>query len=1238
MSDYNNSFNQIVEKVENFLSFDQIYEAETGYVFKKKQGPCPFCGSGTGNHKGSDGAFTFYAGSNIAKCYSCGEAAGIVKLVMHLHRFEYKEAIEYIGANYCGIVVDTIHELYQQQQPKKTIELSERKRLSIEDQKAEEEDRKSKFEYIKGLILDVKDLKNSTEYLQSRGIKTDELPENTYYQAAAYQNLPEGVVFFDTEMRCLNKRYLNNNLPEGVKKAFTYGEMLNSVFDKTFRSENSDILITEGVINAMSLFQCGKSAIAFFATTNYISDVDKFKTYFNDKDVIIAFDGDKAGQKSAIKQADFILNSFSIRSLSVLIFPEKLDANDLLQQGTLESYIGIKYHYVELTRELIDTELVKIKADEKNYHPKLLPNYYYNRPAANEEKDGTWKADKADVVPDEIIKQFRGSNMLDDSIFKKYEITFVNELTVFEKKTAHVFKSVPEMPIFIIRIADGFIIIWRPKKSSQFAEFEFKGGKRDDVKLFGLSEVEAAYEAIGVVEDSKANTSVKLERVSIAYNLRDFLNLAAVDENPVYNFNGKYSYDDIETLEGYADSIYQVPTADRACQTMAMRTGLKFIDIRTFHIPQLNGAVYKSISDFLSYYQEPRIFKKQLNTALPYKFWDYEKNDYELNIIKLRNFLSANGYYTYKALQEKEGYMYIKIDGRIVSYMDKDTFSRHISSFIDNYLERRGENVKLRNKVSISARFSENNLSGIREIQLDFENSGKNFQNWFFSDGTMWTVSLSGIRRHSQKDLQKYVWEEDLLKFPSEVRPAPFKIKYRPEYLKELKEMEEMDRSNPMYYHKKMSIAGMKNTEKYDIEIIDRSNYFLQFLFLTSHAYYEKVEMKGIEIKPTDFFDKLDTVLTPEEISEIKLHLINKLTWLGYMMKDYKSMSDDFGLAILDAIDNEDSLKRKGAAGGGKSIITKAIKQVKRTLILKAEKEDWCEDKHRYENYNGERVIVADDMHLKSRIGNMLTDFSEGIEVNPKHKRPRKIPFTESPKIIVTRNYIDDEGERVDRRLGRMFVFPFFHDNKGGRHKDRRRPNDYFGRMLFQDDTEEDKSKLVNLFAYCYMSNLKYGEVNPPMFDMEKFRMMNRIGEPLIEFLDLFFENGQGFGYIDRVPFFTEFKERMRNNMTPYQRTNVYSSSQKFKNLVELYCELRGYIFNPEEEINDKKRGRIIQKSKTQTNDKGESISTEHFYIMPKDTTDVNVESIKESIAELKKTAEQMAFGFEEDGGGELPF
>lgn len=1232
---YQDQFTEIVNKIDNTLNFNEVYESETAYQFKKKQGPCPFCGSGTHDSKSSDGAFTFYPSRNKAKCYSCGTATGIIKLITHTHNCTYKQAIHYISQYYLDTTLTDPKEDIQiaKFKQKKAIKISERKKASLEELKKEEEKKKKSYNYIRGLILAVEDKSLAVKYLQDRAINTGAL-EGKFYQANAYKNLPAGVVFFDTEKRCLNKRYITNELPEGVSKTFTFGEMLNSVYDETFMPHNDTVFITEGVINALSLFQCGKSAISLFATTNYISDVPKFKKYFNEKHVVLAFDFDKAGQQSTIKQANFIILNFVFKSLSVIIFPSENDANDLLQKKELENYINIKYNYAVLNKKLIAKELKLIQADQKNYFPKLRPDNYYNRPAVPDKEPNGKLIEKRGDITDQVLEMFYGSDFLCANTFQDFNIYYLEEYTIIEEKTAHIHTSTQENPIFLIHQSKNLQLIWRPFAGRPYNEFEYIGKKPENFNI-GYSQIEKIYEA------NKKDTELitpELQKITIVYNLRDLLNLAAIDEAPLFFTGKELSYDLRKKLEGFAKIIYQVPTQKQADLYRAQKIGLKHIDICTMHVPKINGQSDNSISDWLKN-NSSGLYKRQLNTALPFKFWEYEKGDYDISIIKLRNFLSALGYYTYENKQEKQSYMYIKIKGRIVENMDKNIFPRYIENIINNYLVARGETSKLRDKITTSSRFSERFLSGMNQIKLDFENSTKEFQNWFFDDGTMWTVTQEGIKHHSQRDLKKYVWEEDLLKYPSKVSGSPFRISYQKKYTKSRKVFHEAQKGTPEHFEAKKALSKFNAIDIYDIEITDRNNYFLQFLFFTSFVYWEEVERKGINMKPNDFWYSLEKILETSQINEIKLHLINKLTWLGYFMKDYKSMADDFGLAILDAIDHEPGLRKGGAAGGGKSIITKAIKEIKRTLIMKAEAEDFPENKHRYENYNGEKILVCDDMHLKSRIGNMLTDFSEGIEVNPKHKKPRKIPFIESPKIIITRNYIDDEGERVDRRLGRMFVFPFFHDNKGGRFTERRRPNDFFGRMLFQDDTLEDKSKLINLFATCYRANLQFAEINPPMMDMEKFRLIRRIGEPLVEYLDLLFDDEQNFGYIDRVPLFNNFKEDQRPSMNSYQRSNIYNTSQKFKALVEDYCTLRTLIINPKEFITDEKRIRIIRTSETQTNKSGYAKTTEHFYINTKEGFYEDLKTFeKTGITETKQPEQMKIPEPESNENGDLPF
>jgi hypothetical protein len=130
---------------------------------------------------------------------------------------------------------------------------------------------------------------------------------------------------------------------------------------------------------------------------------------------------------------------------------------------------------------------------------------------------------------------------------------------------------------------------------------------------------------------------------------------------------------------------------------------------------------------------------------------------------------------------------------------------------------------------------SKNNLEGLRQLQLDFKNSNKHYQNWFFADGNMWEVSQSGIRKREQKNLVKYIWKDEVINAPSTLQEPPFKIVLTPEAQKLKAEKKKLDELEP--------------ADRYDIIISDPTNYFLQFLFLTSCEHWEEFEATGKSLR-----------------------------------------------------------------------------------------------------------------------------------------------------------------------------------------------------------------------------------------------------------------------------------------------------------------------------------------------------------------------------------------------------
>jgi hypothetical protein len=240
------------------------------------------------------------------------------------------------------------------------------------------------------------------------------------------------------------------------------------------------------------------------------------------------------------------------------------------------------------------------------------------------------------------------------------------------------------------------------------------------------------------------------------------------------------------------------------------------------------------------------------------------------------------------------------------------------------------------------------------------------------------------------------------------------------------------------------------------------------------------------------------------------------------------------------------------------------------------------------------------------------------------------IEKVELKKTYAYRNFIDDEEERVDRRVGRCFVFNYFHDNKSGRFKNKVTPRDVFGRELLTEDSPEDANSLINLFAQMYIAYMTFGTIDPPTANLQKFRQSSRIGETLINWLDEYFMDEKNFGLVDKKTMHTAFMTDNRG-MNSYS-ANKYNSPKRFKELIASYCELRGYIFNPEELYTDKTRKRIIK------TDQATGKSVEMFFITPDTKEGEQISDTLASVqAEMKKEIEETIFPLNEEEE-KLPF
>ena len=198
-------------------------------------------------------------------------------------------------------------------------------------------------------------------FLKSRHINTDLLPNNSYY----YDSYLNAVVFLDSEEKVINRRLIAPK--DGSKARMSKYSGYNPIYGSLYISNEKRVYITEGVIDSLSLF--GKSTISIFTTSNLITDKVKLNHYLQGKEIIIAFDNDKAGNACSDYYTNQILEiGLETEGIYRLLLPLGKDLNDLLIEGTLNSLLDDEENYIDIGhKENVSADKSFEKDDDKTY-------------------------------------------------------------------------------------------------------------------------------------------------------------------------------------------------------------------------------------------------------------------------------------------------------------------------------------------------------------------------------------------------------------------------------------------------------------------------------------------------------------------------------------------------------------------------------------------------------------------------------------------------------------------------------------------------------------------------------------------------------------------------------------------------------------------------------------------------------------------------------------------------------
>ncbi len=366
---------------------NDIVDVIGGYVHLKKQGAnyiglCPF-------HREKTPSFSVNAEGQYYKCFGCGEGGNVYSFVMKHDNYSFPDAVKFLAqrinytlpeVNYSEeaakrrenrkqlyeihkVAARFYYDCLQEEQGKVAVEYLDKRRIAPNIRKkfglgyapiakgALYEKLKSEG-YSDELII-----MSGLAYKKDNGVFYDKFFNRLMFPIIdVYGNIIGfgGRVFGDAK-----PKYLNSPETEIFSKSHN---LYNLNFAKSARNNNKELILVEGYMDAIAIFQAGfRNVVASLGTAFNENHSRTLKAYANS--VILLFDSDEAGEK-AVLRAIPVLKNAGLR-VKVLQVHDAKDPDEFIKKFGSEEF-----------GKLLDTAesqiMFRVKNIRKKYNFELL--------------------------------------------------------------------------------------------------------------------------------------------------------------------------------------------------------------------------------------------------------------------------------------------------------------------------------------------------------------------------------------------------------------------------------------------------------------------------------------------------------------------------------------------------------------------------------------------------------------------------------------------------------------------------------------------------------------------------------------------------------------------------------------------------------------------------------------------------------------------------------------------------
>jgi len=280
-------------------------------------------------------------------------------------------------------------------------------------------------------------------------------------------------------------------------------------------------------------------------------------------------------------------------------------------------------------------------------------------------------------------------------------------------------------------------------------------------------------------------------------------------------------------------------------------------------------------------------------------------------------------------------------------------------------------------------------------------------------------------------------------------------------------------------------------------------------------------------------------------------------TTIGYLMSSFKDKTDQKAIIFND----QEISDSQPNGGSGKSLLLTSLSQFKKMVKIDGKTFEPNKSDFVYQRIGLDTQILSfDDVKKKFDFESLFSLITEGIVVNKKNKDEIYINFDNSPKIVITTNYvISGSGSSHDRRRHEVELFQYFNQF--------RTPLDEFGKLLFSQWDVDEWHRFDSYMINCCKLFLNFGLMKPESINANTKRLIQATSK---DFFDWIQDDSLGF---DCKIYTKDIVEEFKDEFSDYAKL----SNQKFTTWVKTFCQFKGYEY---EAFKSPRRGFMVKTKK----------------------------------------------------------